>query len=739
MQGGEIDLGIFRDAFFDEATEHVADIESALLELEDNREDRELLNRIFRGAHSIKGGSGTFGLTDVTRFTHALESLLDPLRQGTRQLDGALANLLLRATDVLKSLLIAARTGAAADPEMEQVLEALERAIHAEPAEAAAAAPASAPSAPSGPAQRVYRVRFEPHAEIFAQGMDPVLLLRNLYALGQTADLALDDSALPALSELDPERCYLGWTLTLTSDKSERELRDVFAFVEDASKIEIEDTTKALAEDAPPATTPERPNLVPERAAAAAEPGGAPHSAPASSKKVADAPDSAPASSKKTADMPPKSGAQERQGTPASTLRVSTDKIDRLMNLVGELVIAQSMITQTLKDPSGASLVRLGEAAVEMERNTRELQDLVMSVRMVPMGTVFNRFPRLVRDLAVLCHKQIRLEIEGQETEIDKGVIEQIADPLTHLIRNAIDHGLEPPEERLAAGKSASGTVWLSALHQGGSVIIEVRDDGRGLNKERILAKAISTGLVRADAELSDEQIHALIFEPGLSTASAVTDLSGRGVGMDVVRRNVDALGGSLSVTTEAGNGTRVRIRMPLTLAILDGLSLRLGQQTFVLPLLSIAESFRPRRDQVKTVFGRGEVVLVRGEPIPLVRLYDVLNVVAETTDPCAALVVIVETGATKIGLLVDELLGQAQVVVKSLETHYRKVDGLMGATILGDGKVALILDTEGLGRRALANSRTHTSNGEPSSRRNSPRAQTRNNQGSPGWTNAQQ
>jgi two-component system, chemotaxis family, sensor kinase CheA len=685
MQAADIDLSIFRDGFFDEAREHVSDIEASLLLLEANRGDRELLNRIFRGAHSIKGGSATFGLTDLTRFTHALESLLDPLREGTIELDQALASLLFRSTDVLEELLAAAKSGAASDPRGEQVLRELQAAVQrvgvptGPQSRVADALPALA---------RVFRIVFAPHAEIFLQGMDPVFLLRNLCQLGAVSELLLEDADLPRLGELDPERCHLRWSLKLATDKTAAELLDVFAFVEGASRIDIEEL-------AAPAPAPSEPALAAE-------------SLPV-----------APRARSGTAELPapstPNGSELERvAASPPSTLRVSTDKLDRLVNLVGELVIAQSMITQSLHDPSGASLARLGEAAVEMERNTRELQDLVMSVRMVPMGSVFNRFPRLARDLALACHKKIHLEIEGQETEIDKGVIEQLADPLTHLIRNSIDHGLETPEERLAAGKSETGTIHLSACHQGGSVILEVKDDGRGLNVERIHAKALALNLARPGDKLSEEQIYALILEPGFSTASTVTDLSGRGVGLDVVRRNIDALNGSLSITSEPGRGVRMRIRLPLTLAILDGLSLRVGTQVFVLPLLSIAESFRPTQEQLKSVLGRGEVVLVRGEPIPLVRLYQVLNITPEMTDPRHALVVIVETGSAKIGVLVDELLGQAQVVVKSLEAHYRKVEGLMGATILGDGRVALILDAEGLARRAFAETRAPGAPGEP-------------------------
>jgi two-component system chemotaxis sensor kinase CheA len=678
----EIDLNIFRAAFFDEAMEHVADIEAALLELEGNTGDPELLNRIFRAAHSIKGGSGTFGLVDVTRFTHALESLLDPLRQGTMLFNESLANLLFRATDVLEELLVAAKAGSPSDPASERMLHDLEAALHGADAPMPTA-PAVDSVTPPPTGAREYRIMFAPHGEVFSQGMDPVLLVRNLAALGEVLGCELHVTDIPSLPELDPERCYLRWSLQLRSECSETELRDVFAFVEDGSRIEIEEVGHAAAEAV-------------------------------GTQIVLSMSPRTPATPARPAPAPTPAGREERpESSKASTLRVSTDKLDRLVNLVGELVIAQSMITQALKDPSEGARIRLGEAAIEMDRNTRELQDLVMSVRMVPIGSVFNRFPRLARDLGAAHNKKIALEIDGQETEIDKGIIEQIADPLTHLIRNAIDHGLETPEQRLLAGKAETGTIHLAAFHQGGSVIIEVRDDGRGLNTERIRQKGLEVGLIRPGENYSEEQIHALIFEPGFSTAAVVSDLSGRGVGMDVVRSNIDALNGSLSLSSSPGQGTRIRLRLPLTLAILEGLSLRVGEHVFVLPLLSIYESFRPSVSQLKSVFRRGEVVLVRGEPIPLVRLYEVLNLEPDTTDPCRALVVIVETGATKLGLLVDELLGQGQVVVKSLETNYRKVTGVMGATILGDGQVALILDVEGLSRRALGSNRSSGPSGD--------------------------
>jgi two-component system chemotaxis sensor kinase CheA len=378
---------------------------------------------------------------------------------------------------------------------------------------------------------------------------------------------------------------------------------------------------------------------------------------------------------------------------------VPTDRVDHLINLVGELIIAQSMVSQIAGSFSIEKLPALLEAIAATERNTRDLQERVLSIRMVPASAVFNRFPRLVRDLSAASGKLIRLELSGEDTDLDKAVIEGLGDPLTHLVRNAADHGLESPEERADTGKPGEGVIRLSARHVGGAVIIELSDDGRGLDTARIRAKAVERGLVRADEALTDEQLHALIFQPGFSTAAVVSDLSGRGVGMDVVKRNLEALNGSIAIETAPGRGTRFRIRLPLTLAVLDGMALDVGGRVFILPLLAIVESLRPKASEVRTIMGAGEVVMVRGEAIPLLRLHRVLRVPAAVTAPERALVVIAESDGRRVGLLVDQLLGQSQVVIKNLETHFRRVEGVMGATITGEGRVALILDLQGLVR----------------------------------------
>lgn len=385
----------------------------------------------------------------------------------------------------------------------------------------------------------------------------------------------------------------------------------------------------------------------------------------------------------------------------SSTIRVSTDKVDKLINLVGELVITQSIINQTVAAFGPGRAALLEGAVGQMDRNLRELQERVMAVRMLPVGTVFRRFSRVVRDLAKECGKTITLQIRGEETELDKTVIERISDPMTHLIRNAVDHGIEPPDRRLAQGKPAEGRIRLDAYHQGGSIFIEVADDGRGLDKSKILGKAVEQGLISEDESLSDDQVYRLIFRPGFSTAERVTDVSGRGVGMDVVVRNIEGLGGSVAITTEVGHGTRFTIKLPLTLAIMDGLSIQLGDEVYIIPLVSITESIRPKRADLSSVAGRGEVVSVRGQALPIIRLYEQFDVIPKVTDPTQGLLVIVEREGRRVALLVDELLGQQQVVIKSLETNYRKVPGVSGATIMGDGRIAMILDIPGLIRLA--------------------------------------
>lgn len=660
----QIDMQRFHAVFFDEAVEHLAAMEEALLSLERTPEDPELLHGIFRAAHSIKGASGTFGFADIAQFTHRLESLLDRMRDGQIAPTHELVELLLHSADTLGALVAAAKDGSSLPPEVERIVQDLDKALGQSGEDTAGAASASSAADPAAPAVCEYWITFVPGPDMLRHGMDPLLLLRDLAEMGEVLDVTADTSRLPDLHELVPDECYLGWTVRLLSDKSQEDVQGVFIFVEDSSQITIEKLG-----DAPPASE----TLAKEIAAK-------------------------PAAAAKKAANP--SGSRPRS-LDASSIRVSVEKVDELINLVGELVIAQSMVNEAVRQIPSDILTSMQEALTAMNRSTRDLQERVMAVRMVPLASVFRRFPRVVHDLAATMQKQVAVEITGEDTELDKQMIEQIGDPLTHLVRNAVDHGVESPEERLAAGKPAAGKIGLRAYHEGGNVVIEVSDDGRGLDRDRVHRKAIAQGIVKADEPLTDEQIHALIFAPGFSTADQVTGVSGRGVGMDVVKRNIEALNGSVSIDSQPGRGIAFRIRLPLTMAILDGLAVSLNEEIYILPLLAVVESFRPKPEDVKTISGRGEVILARGKTVPLVRLHRILNVSAKVTDPTKGLVVLLENQGRKLGLLVDELLGQMQVVMKSLEANYQKVEGISGATILGDGQVAFILDAPGLSRLA--------------------------------------
>ena len=635
----EFDISRFRETFFQEADEHLAEMESGLLQLEGST-DPELLNAIFRGAHSIKGASGTFGFEDVARFTHAMESLLDGMRSDTVEPSAERVSLLLESLDLLRQLLDTARAGTQAPPELETATQAL---LAAQGPDEARVETATKVREQSRRAAR-WVVRFVPPQGILMQGLDPVLILRDLARLGEVLRIEADFSALPVLSDLQVDCSYLAWSMELASEATEADIRDVFAFVDDDATIDVRRFV-------PRETAPARNRALPQ--------------------------------------------------SDSATIRVATGKVDQLIDLVGELIIAQSMASQVLTAFQPSDLSRLQENFAEVERYTRELQERLMGVRMLPIGNAFSRFPRLLRDLAATTGKQAGLSIEGEETELDKTVVERMADPLTHLVRNAIDHGIETAEERLAAGKPAAGTIGLRARHQGGSVVLEISDDGRGLDRDRILMKAREKGLVAEGENPSDERVFSMIFEAGFSTAGTVTDISGRGVGMDVVKKSVESLNGAIAISSERGRGVTFRIQLPLTLAILDGLLLRVGAQRFVLPLVSIMESIAPQRGQVRRIAGGGEVIVLRGEPLPVVRLDRLFHVAPVHGETDVELAVIVENRGHRLALLVDELLGQQQVVIKSLETNFRKVDGAAGATILGDGQPALILDVAAIAEMA--------------------------------------
>jgi two-component system, chemotaxis family, sensor kinase CheA len=710
-----IDLTQFHEAFYEESFEALDSMETALLKLDIGAPDKELINTIFRVAHSIKGGSATFGFSDIASFTHSLETMLDELRSGAMQVTLAMSDLLLKSVDVMRAMLRAVQQKKPIDAQrvsdLQFDLELMIAQKNSAPAVvvAAPAAPAAHPAPVAAPVvaatPKRWEITFRPFAELFARGNDPLRMMRELSELGQLESTA-DLSALPAFASLDPQSCYLAWNLVLTADVTENAIRQVFEWAEGDCELQVKlaDAAQGNAIVTPAVADPEAAG--PVGAAPTAEAAVAPATAVSPAAATADATATAAvhATPAPATAAAPRLEAVAKPETPvekvadSSSIRVSVEKIDELMNTVGELVITQAMLSQLGSKLEGPTAEKLRGGLAQLERNMRELQESVMRVRMLPINVVFSRFPRMVRDLAQRLGKQVELKLTGEQTELDKTVLEKIGDPLVHLVRNSIDHGIESPDKRAAAGKSAAGTVHLDACHRGGNIAVEVSDDGGGLDKDRILAKARDRGLVGPNDVLTDAQIYELIFLPGFSTAEKTTDVSGRGVGMDVVRRNIKELGGKIELRSELGKGSKTVITLPLTLAIVDGQSVSVGSETYIVPLISIVESMQLKAENVSRLSGCGEVFSFRGFYLPIVRLYELFGVEPRTKALDDGLVVVAEgDGHQRIGLFVDDLLGQQQVVIKSLEANYGHVEGVSGATILGDGSVALILDIPGL------------------------------------------
>lgn len=656
-----MDLQRFHVTFFEESREGLDAMEAGLLSLEQGSRDPEVINSVFRAAHSIKGGAGTFGFEAMAGLTHVLETLLDELRSGKREVELQAIDVILESVDVLRALLREAEHGTPADPVAVKAMhDRLQQAMTATASVQATAMPASGQAAEP----EAWQIGFTPAPSLFMSGNDPLRIIRELEHLGPL-QVACRSGRLPGFSDLDPLEAYLAWDLGLIAKVPRSAIEETFAWVVDDCELEIREA--------------QAPNPAGEPAPVLVQAPGSASSAPAAATVAANAPAAAAA-------------AQEAE----TSIRVSVDKVDALINLVGELVITQAMLKQISGGIDPAHAEQLFAGLDLLERNTRDLQEAVIGVRMLPVDAVFRRFPRLVRDLSTRLGKQVRLRTVGESTELDKGLIEKIADPLVHLVRNSIDHGLELPEVRRAAGKDETGTITLAASHQGGHIVVEVSDDGRGLNRGKILEKARERGIAVPDNP-TDAQVWDLVFAPGFSTAEEITDLSGRGVGMDVVRRNIQGLGGEVQLESNAGHGTRVLIRLPLTLAILDGMTVCVAGETVILPLAHVLEALQPRPDEVRTMGVTGRVLRVRGEYLPIVSLGDAYGYGRTAQgDP---LVVVVEAEGQKIALEVDELVGQQQVVVKNIENNYRRIAGISGATILGDGRVALIVDVGGLVR----------------------------------------
>lgn len=735
--------------FFQECEELLADLEGNLLTLESGSTDIEVINAVFRAVHSVKGGAGAFGLEDLVRFAHVFETLMDELRSGRKPCDELTVKTLLRASDVLADHVAAARgAGAAVDPARSAGLVAeLETLTYGGAAPVAAAepeeddfgftpvamdlgafdAPAGLPDLPPLPdlaalaplpdlsalaAAGGWKIVFRPHPRLYASANETGLLLRELGRLGPMR-VQMDDSGVPLLDALEPTDSHLIWTIELEGDASEDEVREVFDFVEmdcdlsitplgdavsvEAAPVAVEEAAPDLGDDASALARAASSDL--DIAALLASVGAAPTEAPA---PVAVAVAPAIATAAEPVASPPVKPAPAPAAAPAAaapvTIRVDLERVDRLINAVGELVIQQAMLAQRVTESGLARSSDIGLGLEDLELLTREIQDSVMAIRAQPVKSVFQRMPRLVREAAEATGKKVKLVTSGEDTEVDKTVVERLAEPITHMLRNAIDHGLESPEDRLAAGKPAEGTVRLAALHRSGRIVIEIADDGKGINRPRVKGIAVERGLIAEDAVLSDDEIDNLIFLPGFSTATEVSDLSGRGVGMDVVRRSIQSLGGRISISSVPGKGSTFTLSLPLTLAVLDGMVVGAAEQTLVAPLAAIVESLTPNAADIHYVGGVDPVLRFREAFVPLVDVGLVMGFRDAPTELKGGVVMIVETESRqRAALLVDAIHGQRQVVIKSLETHYRHVEGVAAATILGDGRVALILDIDAL------------------------------------------
>jgi two-component system, chemotaxis family, sensor kinase CheA len=685
-----IDLGRFNQVFFEECAEHLAEMEQILISLSDQQPDNEQLNSIFRAAHSIKGGAGIFGFDDMTIVTHVMESLLDRLRKNEIPFSIAMIDLFLEAGDVISMQLAGHREGAEVrQEEVVEVSRKLQLMIDAGSRQAEPGEPTPAPHAaqteqsaspslalhlrereleePTSP--RRYELVFTPEPDIFRRGIRMESIIAELAELAEPGEFASRAvlPELPELADFDPESCITRWHFTLATKALPEQIMEVFMFVADEEQLDIRELPQAAG-----AASSEQPDLPDDRTPLPAE-------VASTGRRAYDRDELAPRAFGR------------RQSETDSSIRVNVTKVDQLINQVGELLITQAMLAQIVGGLDPVLHESLHKSLGQLERNSRDLQGSVMSIRLVPISIVFSRFPRMVRELAAKLGKIVELKTVGETTELDKGLIEKIADPLSHLVRNSLDHGLETTEVRVARGKNPVGTVQLKAAQLGGRIVIEVSDDGAGLDRARILAKAAEVGVACSES-MSDEEVWQLIFAPGFSTAESVTDISGRGVGMDVVLKNVQSIGGRVHIASQAGRGACVSISLPLTLAILNGLSVAVGTEKFIIPLNSIIESLQPKQEQLKRVNG-GQVVQVRGEYLPILRLHELFNIETEILEPTRGILVLVDLDGEKAALLVDALLDEQQVVVKSLETNYRRVEGSAGATILGDGRVALILD----------------------------------------------
>jgi two-component system chemotaxis sensor kinase CheA len=736
-----MDMNEIKEIFFQECEEQLAELESGLLRLNDGDRDPETVNAVFRAVHSIKGGAGAFGLDDLVSFAHVFETTLDCVRSNKLEPNQDVLKVMLKSADVLADLTNVARDGGSVDQarsaQLIRELEALAKGEAPPAAAPVAAAPKAAPVA-AAPAPVVsddgfvpvafsfddfgdddvaadlpsYDVVFKPKSELYTKGNEATLLLRDLSRLGEMSIHCNMDS-LPSLDQMDPEAAYFSWKVSIKTDKGEDAVRSVFEFAEwdcdlEVTALETGETPEANGDDLPMQPVPFDLSAldgeldVPlgvveeEEQIAAAQQAVAAAETASNVVQMAGNASRAVAGDKGAAAAAAQNNAQQASSAAAPTIRVDLDRVDRLINLVGELVINQAMLSQSVieNDSNGVSSINMG--LEELQQLTREIQDSVMAIRAQPVKPVFQRMARTVREIADITGKSVRLVTEGENTEVDKTVIDKLAEPLTHMIRNAVDHGLEMPEKRLAAGKSAEGTVKLTAKHRSGRIVIELSDDGAGINREKVRQKAIDNDLIAADANLSDEEIDNLIFHAGFSTADKVSDLSGRGVGMDVVKRSIQALGGRINISSKPGQGSTFTMSLPLTLAVLDGMVVTVAGQTLVVPLTAIVETLQPDAAAIHSFGATQRLISIRNSFCPLVDVGRILNFRATQANPVEGVALLVESeGGGQRALMVDAIQGQRQVVIKSLEANYTHVPGIAAATILGDGRVALILDVD--------------------------------------------
>lgn len=672
----------FRQTYLEESFEGLEIMEAGLLELPPGRPDSEKINEIFRAAHSIKGGSGTFGFTEISGFTHVLETLLDEMRDYKRDVTQESIDVMLAAVDVLRDMLTKLQNHEPIDEvranQVQQKLEAI----------LGGSADAETPQANESAAQTVkneapssWVIKLVPEKGLLQTGNEPIRIFRELQTLG-SLQVSAELDKVAKIDAFNPEELAISWTLVLSGMEIELDdIKEVFEWIDgDGAHITIE---APITQTAPTTVAPIQ----------AVAPTDKPAAAP--SAVVEHKPAPKPVAAEASAEA---STGQKKAPQQDGSIRVNLSKIDQMVNLVGELVITQSMLSQfgdqAEQNPDSTEWIdKLKEGLTHLERHTRELQESVMNIRMLPVSFAFNRMPRIVHDVSQKLGKNIELVMEGENTELDKTMLEQLTDPLVHIVRNSVDHGIESPEQRIAAGKPEKGIVKMAAFHQGGNILIQITDDGAGINVDKVRQKAIEKGVIEADNNLTHEEIVDLIFHPGFSTADVVSDVSGRGVGMDVVRRNIRGLGGTVEVKTKRGEGSVFTIRLPLTLAILDGQLASVGSQTYVFPLVSIVESIQVDKSLVKGIAGQAELYKLREQYIPVIRLHNRFGVEDAKTDLSEGLLVVVEEGGRRAGIFVDDLLGQQQVVIKSLETNFMKIGGIAGATILGDGTVSLILD----------------------------------------------